>query len=478
MTTTPFEDVLLRSRRAARASGATGRDTRARALVTIAAALDAHRDELVAVAQEETRLGVDVLVGELTRTTDQLRFFADVLDDGAYLERATDDEVHRLLVPLGVVAVFGSSNFPFAYGVAGGDSASALAAGCSVVVKEHPSHPLTCRALLAQVRSGLVAAGLDVDTVSMVSGFEAGAALVGAPEVRAVGFTGSTSGGRALHDIAVNRPSPIPFYGELGSLNPVVVTTAAVEERADALGALLAASVLQRAGQMCTKPGVILVPRGSAGDAMLVAMTAPFDEHAPIRLLNATVHDQFVAATRSTAADPAVRVIGGEVATGNAEEVRPVLFEAGSAEFPGVAALTEVFGPTSIVLRYRDAADARAELSLLEPALVGAVHAATGVDDAEGASFLEAILPGVGRIVWNGPTTGLAVGWATHHGGGYPASTSAHSSVGASAIRRWLRPVAYQGVPDRLLPDDLGAGRATGAAHRVDGVLAEAGAAR
>jgi NADP-dependent aldehyde dehydrogenase len=480
MNDTRFEDALVGTLRAAPAFAATSRDERARALVAMAARLDAHRDELVDLARVETHYSVEVLTGELQRTTDQLRFFGDVLEDGAYLERATDTDrgpadVHRLLVPLGLVAVFGSSNFPFAYGVAGGDSASALAAGCVVLVKEHPSHPLTCRAVLALLKEGLVECGLDADTINMVGGFDAGAALVTAPAVHAVGFTGSTAGGRALYDLAANRPSPIPFYGELGSLNPVVVTAAAAVERATAIGELLADSVLQRAGQMCTKPGVILVAEGGAGDEIVRTMDARFEVQEAVQLLNPTVRDQFVAGTRSLAADAAVRLVGGSLAPDSAAgAVRPALFEATSGEFEGVASLSEVFGPTSIVLRYRDASDARALLAELEPALVGGVHAATG-DDPDAAELVQAILPGVGRVVWNAPTTGLAVGWATHHGGGYPASTSAHSSVGASAIRRWLRPVSYQGVPERFLPADLGA---EGTAHRVDGVLSGVAASR
>ena len=479
-----FEDTLARTRAAAPAFAATTRAERAVVLTAMAAELDARGADLIALASEETHYSAEILTAELQRTTDQLRFFGEVLLDGAYLERATDSDrgpvdIHRLLVPLGVVAVFGSSNFPFAYGVAGGDSASALAAGCAVVVKEHPSHPATCRAVLAALKTALHSSGLDTDTVTMVSGFEAGIALVTAPDIRAVGFTGSTSGGRALYDLATNRASPIPFYGELGSLNPVVVTVAAAIDRATEIGTLVADSVLQRAGQMCTKPGVVLVPEGAAGDEIVASMGARISAHAPTRLLNAGVRNQFVLGTAELGTAVGITLAGGSLTPGGSDSdpVAPVLFEAGSTEFTGTGGLSEIFGPVSIVLRFRDAAHARALLGSLEPALVGAIHAASG-EDTDARDLVDALLPGVGRVVWNAATTGLAVGWATHHGGSYPSSTSAHSSVGASAIRRWLRPVSYQGVPEEFLPDELASGLAIGAAHRVDGVLAAAGTLR
>jgi NADP-dependent aldehyde dehydrogenase len=429
------EGTLRRARGAAPAFAAASRRDRAAALLATADALDAERDALVDLARHETHYGTAILEGELERTTQQLRFFGEVILDGAYLERATDGgavDVHRVLVPLGIVAVFGSSNFPFAYGVAGGDTASALAAGCAVVVKEHPSHPRTCSAVLAILRAALVTARFDADVVTMVRGFDAGVELVTATDVRAVGFTGSTRGGRALHDLAASRPAPIPFYGELGSLNPVVVTALAAQERAGELGALLASSALQRAGQMCTKPGVILVAEGDAGDAIAQVMVDEFDSSAPVRLLNEAVREQFVAGTGALAALSGVVVRGGALSEGGgkSDPVRPVLFEVSAAEF-GDVELDEVFGPTSLILRYSDVTEASAE------------------------AFARVLSSSVGRLVWNGPTTGLTVGWATHHGGGYPSSTSIHSSVGATAIRRWLRPLSYQGVPEALLPDDL-----------------------
>jgi NADP-dependent aldehyde dehydrogenase len=483
-----FEDTLARTIRAAPRFAATTRQERAMLLAVMANELDDHRDELVTLGQAETHYSAEVLVAEVQRTTDQLRFFGEVILDGAYLERAThtDDpsvDVHRMLVPLGAVAVFGSSNFPFAYGVAGGDSASALAAGCAVVAKEHPSHPLTCRAVLALLRTALEKVGMDVDTVTLVSGLDAGIALVNAPGIRAVGFTGSTAGGRALYDLAANRPSPIPFYGELGSFNPVVVSAAAADERAEEIGALLADSLLRRAGQMCTKPGVILVPRGEAGDELVRTMATRIGDEPAVRLLNETVREQYAAGTQALSDIPGVTVSRGlpprhRSGDSTAEDlVQPALFEASADAFSGVADLREIFGPTSIVLRTTDPAGASRVLGVLEPALVGGLHVSSSEDPDAGA-LLQALLPVVGRVVANGPTTGLSVGWATHHGGGYPAATSVHSSVGASAIRRWLRPVSYQGVPESLLPEDLRDAHHKGVEYQRDEVGTSEGAGR
>jgi len=426
-------------------------------LEAMADELDAATDPLVEVADAETHLGATTLRAEIQRTAGQLRFFVEVLRDGAYLELATDSDrgpetQHRMLVPLGVAAVFGSSNFPFAYGVAGGDTASALAAGCAVVVKEHPSHPLTCRAVLAALRAALRAVELPEDVVSLVRGFEAGASLVTSSAVRAVGFTGSVRGGRALHDLCVTRPDPIPFYGELGSLNPVVVTPGAARRRSRHIGELLAESMTRRGGQMCTQPGLMLVPQGPDGDALLEVVAELTDCAEAVTLLNETVRTQFGAGTRSMVELLGATVRAG-VMPGDNAAVRPVLLEANAAVAAGMA-LEEVFGPVSLVLRYHDVAEAVEVIRALDAALVAGVHAETDEAATVGA-LLAGLTPIVGRLVWGAPTTGLAIGWATHHGGSYPASTSPHTSVGATAIRRWLRPIGFQGFPEQLLPAEL-----------------------
>ncbi|MHB1064989.1 MAG: aldehyde dehydrogenase family protein [Georgenia sp.] len=465
---TTVAEVVAAARTATGVLAATSRDERARMLEAMAEELDAASEPLVDLADAETHLGADMLRAEVGRTTGQLRFFADVLRDGAYLELATDTDrgpetQHRMLLPLGVAAVFGSSNFPFAYGVAGGDTASALAAGCAVVVKEHPSHPLTCRAVLDALRTALRRLGLPEAVVSLVRGFEAGALLVTAPAVRAVGFTGSVRGGRALHDLCVNRADPIPFYGELGSLNPVVVTTGAAGRRAQQVGDLLADSMTRRGGQMCTQPGLILLPTGPEGDAVLDVIAAAVDTADAVTLLNDAVRGQFGEGTLALAGLPGAVVRAGAL-PGQDAAVWPLLVETSASAASG-AGLEEVFGPVSLVLRYRDVAEVVEVIASLKAALVAGVHAEPDEADAV-AALVAGLTPLVGRLVWGAPTTGLAVGWATHHGGSYPASTSTHTSVGATAIRRWLRPISFQGFPEELLPAELRSGDAP---RRLDG---------
>lgn len=483
-------EATARAARTAPLLAALGRAGRSRLLAAMADALWADRERLAATADEETALGVPVLLAEIARTADQFRLFGRVLDEGSYLGVAVDTRaedgtafppVRRWLVPLGPVAVFGASNFPFAYGVAGGDTASALAAGCPVVAKEHPSHPRTCALVLAALRRAATGAGAPADVVTMVAGFRAGTDLVRSPQLTAVGFTGSVGGGRALFDLCAARPSPIPFYGELGSVNPVVVLPAAARDRPAALARVLADSVLTRGGQVCTKAGLLFLPEGADGDAVLEALSARVAEAAWPVLLNPSIRAAYVLGTAERAALPGVRVLTRHRPAGEspADPVPPVLLTTGAAtlrEDPESVLTEECFGPCALVVRYRDTEDLTAALTALAPSLVCALHA----DDTD-ADTARALLPllaaGAGRVVWNDATCGLRVGWATQHGGGYPASTdSATTSVGAAAIGRWLRPVAYQGVPAGFLPDELrtadgneGAGTHT-VPFRLDGV--------
>jgi len=282
-----------------------GRAGRAALLRRAARELEERREEVVRTADLETALGTDRLHGELTRTTYQLEAFAEVLDDGAYLEAVVDHagatpmgprpDLRRMLVPLGPVAVFAASNFPLAFSVPGGDTASALAAGCAVVVKAHPGHPATSELCAEALSAAVAGCGAPAASVQVVHGFDAGRALAAAPGVRAVAFTGSAAGGRALLDITSSRPDPIPFFGELGSINPVVVTEAAARDRAAQIGTGLAGSFLLGGGQFCTKPGVVLAPTGPAGDAVLAALEEAARATGPIHMLTASMAESFSA---------------------------------------------------------------------------------------------------------------------------------------------------------------------------------------
>ncbi|MFE5731877.1 aldehyde dehydrogenase (NADP(+)) [Streptomyces sp. NPDC056528] len=454
------------------------RTARATLLRTAADLLDESRDHVVAAADAETALGPARLTGELARTTSQLRAFADVVEEGSFLDVRIDrpdpgavpprPDLRRWKVPLGVVAVYAASNFPLAFSVPGGDTASALAAGCPVVVKGHPDHPATSELCASLLRRAAVKAGLPEDVVVLVHGFDAGVALVRHPLVAAAGFTGSVRGGRALFDAAAARPVPIPFHGELGSLNPVVITPAAARERAAAIGAGLAGSMTLGAGQFCTKPGFVLAPRGEAGDRFLDALAAGLGDTGPSVMLDHRMRDAFVAGVAERAALPGVDTPVTPGAGGPHTVSAGVLaVDAGRLVAGGHhLLLEECFGPVTVVARYTTREEADAVLALLPGNLTATLHTTETAEDPDAAPLLAALTPLAGRVLVNGWPTGVAVAAAQHHGGPYPATTSTSTSVGATAIERWLRPVTYQSTPDHLLPPELRDGNPLGLPRR------------
>ena len=454
-----------RVRDAQRELAEADRSGRAAMLRAMAAALEERRVDLVATADRETGLGAPRLNSELTRTTYQLEFFADVLDDGGYLEATVDHagntpmgprpDLRRILVPLGPVAVFGASNFPFAFSVPGGDTASALAAGCPVVAKVHPAHPITSVRSSEALLAGARAAGFTSDVVALVYSNETAARLVQHPDITAVGFTGSLPVGRMLADLAAARPAPIPFFGELGALNPLVVGRAAARNRGGQIGDGLASSFMLGVGQFCTKPGIAVVPSGAGGASLtqtLVDRVAAADAGT---MLSERTADAYADGSGRLLAAAGVEVLargGDRPAAGFWGS--PLLLRAPAEALQGLL-LQECFGPELVLVEYDTDDDALAALRRCGPALTASIHADD--DDRPLATrVLAHVQQTAGRIVWNGYPTGVAVAWATHHGGPYPATTNAlHTSVGASAIRRWLRPVCFQDVPQELLPDEL-----------------------
>ncbi len=482
------DEACARAVDAGLALDALGRAGRAGLLRAMADALEAGREELVRTADEETSLGTGRLGGELTRTVFQLRFFAGVLDDGGYLEATIDPagptpmgprpDLRRIQRPRGVAAVFGASNFPFAFSVPGGDTASALAAGCPVVAKVHEGHPRTSLLAAAALRAGAAAAGTPADCVQLISGQQAGLALVRHPGVAAVGFTGSLRVGRLLFDAASARPAPIPFYGELGALNVVVVAAGAARARAAAIGDGLAGSALLSTGQFCTKPGLVLLPAGADGDAVEAVLTERFAAAAAGPMLTERTREQFRRASAELTAAPGARVLatgaeatpGAAGAPGDGAGSQSALLLAADPDALTGPLLDECFGPVLVVSRYPDAATLDAVLGRLGGALTGTVHAEP--DDGPLARLLlDRFAATVGRIVWNGFPTGVAVAWAMQHGGPWPSTTDAGTtSVGAAAISRWLRPVSYQDVPAELLPVELRDGDVD-VPRRVDGSL-------
>ncbi|MCS0603232.1 aldehyde dehydrogenase (NADP(+)) [Streptomyces sp. LP11] len=478
-------DTAVRAAHAVRGALAD-RAVRSAFLRSAAAGLDAARDGLVETADAETALGPVRLTGELARTCYQLRAFADIVDEGAFLDVVIDHpdagatppvpDLRRHKVPLGVVAVYSASNFPFAFSVAGGDTASALAAGCPVVVKAHPDHPALSELVAKVLRRAAAAHVIPADVVGLVHGFEAGVELIGHPLVAAAGFTGSVRGGRALFDAAAARPVPIPFHGELGSLNPVLVTEAAAAERAEEIGAGLAGSMTLGVGQFCVKPGLVLVPSGAGGDRLLKSLTDAVSDTDAGVLLDHRMRDDFLAGVRERAAladveSPVTPGAGGEhtVSAGFFTVPADRLTEEGAY---GVL-LEECFGPVTVVARYTDEEQATAVLSRLPGNLTASVQLSSreAAGQGRGADLLAALTPLAGRVVVNAWPTGVAVAPAQHHGGPYPATTSTSTSVGGTAIERWLRPVTYQNTPTALLPRELLDDNPLGLPRRFNGVL-------
>jgi NADP-dependent aldehyde dehydrogenase len=441
------------------------RPLRTALLRAAADAVEAAADELIAAADAETALGVPRLTGELARVAYQFRFFAGIVEDGSYLGVVIDQpdpaavpprpELRRWKVPLGTVAVFAASNFPFAFSVPGGDTASALAAGCPVVVKAHPDHPATSELAASAIRDAAAKVGLPADVLTLVHGRQAGVDLVKHPLITAVGFTGSIPGGRALFDLAASRPLPIPFYGELGSLNPVLITERVAAARPEETAAGLVASYTLGQGQFCTKPGLVLVPAGEAGDTLVTAAIEAAKSVAPGALLDTRMRANFLAGFAARAADPGVRALAVAEAASGADDPQAVRAGLLEVEAPDVAddLLEECFGPVTVLVRYRDPAEAEAVLSRLGGNLTATLHA--DPDEPEATAWLARLSRFAGRVIFGGWPTGVAVAPAMTHGGPYPATTSPTTSVGGTAIDRWLRPVTFQTVPPALLPAEL-----------------------
>ncbi|MFG2587113.1 aldehyde dehydrogenase (NADP(+)) [Streptomyces sp. NBC_01166] len=458
------------------------RTVRAAFLRTAADLLAEAQEHVIEAADAETALGPARLTGELARTAAQLRAFAEVVDEGAYLDIHIDHEdgsrtppwpdLRRYKIPLGVVAVYAASNFPLAFSVPGGDTASALAAGCPVVVKAHPDHPATSEICASLLRRAAAQHGLPEDVLTVVHGFDAGVELVKHPLVSAAGFTGSIRGGRALFDAAASRPTPIPFHGELGSLNPVVVTEAAAAERGEQIGAGLGGSMTMGAGQFCTKPGFVFAPSGEAGDQLLKSLTETVSGTGAGVMLDHRMRDAFVHGVAERAALPDVDApvtpgAGGEHTVSAGFFTVPA--RRLTQEGPHDALLEECFGPVTVVARYDSADEITAVLSRLPGNLTATLQIATEEADGSAAGLLAELTPVAGRVLVNGWPTGVAVAPAQHHGGPYPATTSTSTSVGATAIERWLRPVSYQSTPEALLPPELREDNPQNLPRRVDG---------
>lgn len=455
---------------------------RADFLERIALEIESLGDTLTERVTAETGIPAARAGGELARTTNQLRLFAAVVRSGDWMQARLDTpdpdrtplpkpDLRQRSVPVGPVVVFAASNFPLAFSVAGGDTASALAAGAPVIVKAHPAHPGTSELVGRAVRAAVVAQGLPEGTFSLLisSGTDVGVGLVEDPRIGAVGFTGSRQGGLALAAVAAAREVPIPVFAEMSSVNPVFLLAGALADRAEAIGRDYVASVLTGVGQLCTSPGLVFVADTAEADVFISAATAALEEAAGGPMLHAGIAAAFRDNSARAAGTPGVDVAARGPQPTSTCGAQTQLLVTTVDEFLGEPALSdEVFGPSSLIVRtpvdrFGEVVDA------LEGQLTASVHAAPA-DYALAADLIGALELVAGRVVFNGWPTGVEVGHATVHGGPYPATSApSTTSVGSRAIERFLRPVAYQNLPEELLPEEIRRANRLGVPQWIDG---------
>ncbi|WP_375173226.1 aldehyde dehydrogenase (NADP(+)) [Pseudooceanicola sp.] len=446
--------------------GWTDRETRAKFLEAIAEEIEARGAALTAHGSAETGLPEARLEGERGRTTGQLRMFAEHIRKGDYLDIRHDaalpdrqplprPDLRLIQRPLGPVGVFGASNFPLAFSTAGGDTAAALAAGCPVVYKGHPGHPATGELVAQAIAAAIEKTGMPKGTFGFVQSNtnEAGEALVQHPLIRAVGFTGSFRGGKALFDLAMSRPEPIPFFGELGSINPVFVLPGALTARAAETGTAWAGSLTMGVGQFCTNPGIVVLPQGPEGDAFREAALEALGQVGAQPMLTEGTARGYAGAVAETG-KTAYRLT--EVAEAPARCGLPAVFEVTGAQWlanPDLA--EEMFGPAAILVRTASAEETLQIAKSFAGQLTVTLQMEEA-DTAEAKTLMPVLERKAGRILANGYPTGVEVADAMVHGGPFPASTNfGATSVGSLGIRRFLRPVSFQNIPAALLPEDL-----------------------
>ncbi|MGW4335941.1 aldehyde dehydrogenase (NADP(+)) [Rhodococcus koreensis] len=470
-----LDAVLASASEAFRSWSARNPAERAADLDAIADALEEAGPTLVPLAAQETALGTPRLTGELTRTAFQLRLLGQEIRSGGFLDATVDHadpsypmgarpDIRRISRPLGPALVFAASNFPFAFSVAGGDSASALAAGCPVVLKTHSGHPGLSVEVGRIVTETLLGRGAPDGVFALIHGTEAGTSAITDPRIKVAAFTGSTEVGRILFDLAVSRPEPIPFFGELGSVNPVFVTEAAATKRGAEIVTGFAGSFTLGSGQFCTKPGVLCVPAGSSIVDDLPAAVPTTS----LPMLNDRIRTGYSAALADLEAVDGVDALVGGADESSAVGPRPSVLRTTSAAVladPSIVA-REVFGPTSLIVEYTDEAELVLIAGVMEGQLTATIHAED--DDAVAVELLEAAADRAGRVLWNQWPTGVTVSAAQVHGGPYPATTApGTTSVGTAAIDRFMRPVAYQNVPSHLLPEQVRDDNPLGVPQRV-----------
>lgn len=464
---------------------ATSSETRAQFLDTIADNIAALGETLIERAVAESGLPKGRIAGEVGRTTGQLRLFASVLREGSWngarIDPALPDraplpraDIRQRKVALGPVVVFGASNFPLAFSVAGGDTASALAAGCPVIVKGHDAHPGTSELVGKAIADAIASTGMPSGTFSLLfgSGRGLGTALVTDPRVKAVGFTGSRSGGTALVAAAAGRREPIPVYAEMSSINPVFVLDNALENRGADLGRAFIGSLTLGSGQFCTNPGLVIAVDGPGLNSFIEAAQVAVSETTPTTMLTPNIAASYASGVETLSKSATELARGAETDAPNA--CRAALFVTDADSFvTSEVEQEEVFGASSLIVKCTDAQQVRDVAALLEGQLTATIHV-DSEDHTEAGKLLSILELKAGRILFDGWPTGVEVGHAMVHGGPFPAtSNSATTSVGSLAIERFLRPVAYQDVPTALLPSAIADGNPDKIWRRIDGTLTQ-----
>ena len=478
--------------RAASAAAAAFDEYRAATPDRIAAFLEAIAEQILALGdsllercQAETALPLPRLIGERSRTINQALLFAQVVREGSWVDARIDcadpgrqpppkPDVRRMLVPIGPVAVFGASNFPLAISVAGNDSISALAAGCPVVVKAHPAHPGTCELVGGAVVEAAERTGMPPGVFSMLHGarHEVGLQLVRHRLIKAVAFTGSLSGGRALFDAASARPEPIPVFAEMGSLNPVFLLPGALTQRAEGIAQGFVASMTLGVGQFCTRPGLVIGRAGAPLSQFRARVGELVRATAPATMLHAGIHRAFVAAIERLSDVDGVSLIARSESTPGVTQAPATVFATAASALQDQSVLREeVFGPCSILVECGSARELEKVAEQMDGSLSAALQG-TEEDLRENRRLVEILERKVGRIVFNSFPTGIEVCAAMNHGGPYPATVYGQStSMGPAAILRFGRPVCYQGFPDPALPAPLQNANPRGIWRLVDGEM-------
>ncbi|MFY8035770.1 MAG: aldehyde dehydrogenase (NADP(+)) [Cyclobacteriaceae bacterium] len=435
----------------------------------IADEIEALGAELVSTAMRETHLPEARIIGERGRTTGHCRMFADLVEEGSWVEARIDTaipdrapapkpDIRKMLVPVGPIVVFGAANFPLAYSTAGGDTISALAAGCTVIVKAHPAHAETSTLVAQAIDRAARKSGVEEFVFQHVHGksFEVGKALVEHPLTKGVGFTGSLAGGKALFDLAQHRPEPIPVFAEMSSINPVVLLPDSLSQQAEKTAEMLAASITLGVGQFCTNPGLILAIHNSALDKFAAELAKRIEASSVGTMLHEGIGVNYVAKLKQSLAQRGVKLEAKSASTSESVAGMPAVASVAAADFLANELLTEeVFGPYSMIVKCNDHRELLQVIKHLKGQLTSSVIGQQQ-ELEQNPELLQALQEKAGRLIINGVPTGVEVCPSMHHGGPFPSTTdSRFTSVGIDAIKRFVRPVSFQNFPQTLLPVEL-----------------------